>query len=105
MNLLVPVREYFKILVVIVLNLVFLLILMFSNIFIPVEQSNKRRIKNGNGTCFKTLYYILHNLTYANWNELYSNNLTYHTDIFNLRLRIQGSLIFPNGIGCSRLRL
>ena len=40
-------------------------------------------------------YYILHNLTYSNWNVLYSNDITYHTGIFNLCLRLSnGSLYF-----------
>ena len=45
MNLLVVVRKYFSILVVVMLNLIFFLILIFSNILIEVEQTEKLRIK------------------------------------------------------------
>ena len=71
------------------LNLKFLLIPIFSNILIAVERLNYRQIKydSGNG-CFKTLCYILHDLTYSNWNEFYSNNLTCHIDIFKFVLKI-----------------
>ena len=63
-NLLVVFRKYFSILVVVVLSLIFLLILIFSDILIAVEQSK-------------------------NWDELYLNNLTCHTGIYNLRLRLE----------------
>ena len=43
MNLLAAARKRFSILVM--LNLIFLLILILSNIFIAPEQSNKRQIK------------------------------------------------------------
>ena len=43
MNVLAAARKRFSILVM--LNLIFLLILILSNIFIAPEQSNKRQIK------------------------------------------------------------
>ena len=45
MNLLVVVRKYFSILAVVMLNLIFFFILIFSNILIEVEQTEKLRIK------------------------------------------------------------
>ena len=45
MNLLAVGRKYFGALIFIVLNLIFLLIVVFSGIFITVQQSTKYRIK------------------------------------------------------------
>ena len=44
MDVLAAARKRFSILVI-MLNLIFLLILILSNIFIAAEQSNKRQIK------------------------------------------------------------
>ena len=80
MNLFAFFRKHFGIPVVVMLNLT----LIFSDVCMAAEQSKKRRINNSNGgKYFKVLHYILHNLDYSNWNELYSNNLTSHIGIFD----------------------
>ena len=70
-------------------NLIFLLILILSDILVAVEQSNQRRIKNGRGNlCFKTFFrFALFSL--LEFNELYSNNLTYYIRIIQFALKTQ----------------
>ena len=80
MNKLPVIRKYYCALVVAMLNLIFLLILIFSSIFLNFEQTQTSvELKIVVGTGVSKLY-----LTYSNWSELYSDNFPYHIDILNL---------------------
>ena len=67
------------------LNLIFLLILIFTNILIAVEQSKMRRIKNvGLEQLFENSFLYLHDLIYLNWSKLHSNNLTDYVSAYSI---------------------
>ena len=80
MNKLAVIRKYCSAVVVAMLNLLFLLILIFSSILLIFEETQTSvELKIVVGTGVSKLY-----LTYSNWSELYSDNLPYHTDTLNL---------------------
>lgn len=67
------------------LNLIFLLILIFTNILIAVEQSKMRRIKTVSlEQLFENSFLYLHDLIYLNWSKLHSNNLTDYVSAYSI---------------------